>query len=513
MLGLFLALAIGCSENQIVQIIEEQPNISIEPALVDFGALDANNQTKTVQVKITNLGTAELDISPLFFEQPSQVFSFTQPQDLSLQPQEHVFFPVTYDPVTYSFDQEEIEVHSNDSDSPNLDIILKGEGGAPVIFVEPNPIFFIDTPVGCEEQSELKISNIGNVDLQINSLDFFVSYPTDIELDSAFSASNFPWFISPGDSVQIPINYFPKDEVSDSSFFKITSNDPLNPLVLADQFGEGFYSKWITDGFEKSGQSYSDILFIIDDSCSMAEEQSNMALNFNYFINSLTTLSVDFHIGVITTTSPIFRGAFISNSTLDPVSEFSSQIMAGTAGSSQEKGLEMAYLATGSGGQAAPGTPFFREDAFMALIFISDEEDQSYYPVSFFEHYFHSLKRASNMIIAHAVAGDYPFGCSTAVFGAGYYDFVNSMFGEFLSICSPDWGVGMELLATQSTGTTSFELSQIPIQPTIKVFIDGVEMTSGWRYESSDNFIQFLPGYEPLEGQYVEVKYAVPETC
>jgi hypothetical protein len=513
--ALFL-LFFGCSENQLVKVIEEEPNIAVNPVEIDFGTVNVTEPQDTIfqQVELENKGNETLIINSISFEGQPSYFSISQPSDFSLEPLEKINFSVFYNPELFSSDYSQLTIRSNDPDTSKIDIYLKGQGGAPSILVEPDMADFDLTPVGCSDEITVKISNIGNVDLIIGSIDFFVSYPEDMSIDMALiDSSLFPIIITSSSFIEIPISYIPDDISIDSSFLKIESNDPVNPVVFAEQFGEGVYTNWKRDVFEKSSTPISDILFVIDNSGSMAEEQANMATNFNYFINALTALSVDYHIAVITTDSPIFRGPVITNLSSDPISQFSNQVMAGTTGSSLEMGLEMAYLATKAGGSAAPGSSFFRSSAFFSMIFISDEEDFSPRSYSDYLYHFRSLKVASNLVISHAIAGDFPYGCHTASFGGGYYELVNDMSGDFLSICSATWGVGMESLAIQSAGATPFSLSEYPLEDSISVYIDGVELLYGWVYDSLSNSIIFSYGFEPQDGQIVEIKYAIKEEC
>src|SRR4051812_46110298 len=46
---------------------------------------------------------------------------------------------------------------------------------------------------------------------------------------------------------------------------------------------------------------YADILFVVDNSGSMSEEQTLLANSFNTFINWVITQKVDFHIAITTT--------------------------------------------------------------------------------------------------------------------------------------------------------------------------------------------------------------------
>ena len=120
-----------------------------------------------------------------------------------------------------------------------------------------------------------------------------------------------------------------------------------------------------------------------------------------------------------------------------------------------------------------------------------------------------SLKSSSDLVVAHAIAGDYPSGCSTnggAQFGDGYYDVVNDLGGTFMSICASDWSVTMDTLARESLSQLGFALSDSPIQDTIVVHVDGVA-SSDWSYDISSNSVIFTTA--PPDGSSIDIEYGI----
>ena len=63
----------------------------------------------------------------------------------------------------------------------------------------------------------------------------------------------------------------------------------------------GYTSKIQKDVFQQVRRNTVDILLVIDDSCSMFEEQEKLSVNFEYFISAFTGVDVDWQIGVTTT--------------------------------------------------------------------------------------------------------------------------------------------------------------------------------------------------------------------
>ncbi len=62
-----------------------------------------------------------------------------------------------------------------------------------------------------------------------------------------------------------------------------------------------FYTQQQTDVFQQSRRNTVDVLLVVDNSCSMWEEQDKLATNFDAFIQFFQGVDVDYQIGVITT--------------------------------------------------------------------------------------------------------------------------------------------------------------------------------------------------------------------
>jgi hypothetical protein len=156
-----------------------------------------------------------------------------------------------------------------------------------------------------------------------------------------------------------------------------------------------------------------DIVFIVDDSGSMSEEQSNLAANFPKFVNVLDTFKtksgakLDYRLAVTTTgrdvkytmSVPILgsipadekgdNGAFRNTSTCgsgkrwidradsDVMSRFSCLAEVGTSGPSIEMPLYSLQLALNDRMADGTNTGFLRPDALLATIILTDEDDCS----------------------------------------------------------------------------------------------------------------------------------------
>jgi hypothetical protein len=159
----------------------------------------------------------------------------------------------------------------------------------------------------------------------------------------------------------------------------------------------------------------TDILFVVDDSGSMAAEQARLGTAFNTFITQLSSSPVvnDFQVAVTTTSvdwpicdvydgtgactawhmqtatsagTPYAAGALVAapghpailqagSATL--VADFLANVAVGTSGSSKEQGLRAMRLALSDRVASGVNAGFLRPGARLAVVIVSDEDDCS----------------------------------------------------------------------------------------------------------------------------------------
>ena len=98
------------------------------------------------------------------------------------------------------------------------------------------------------------------------------------------------------------------------------------------------------DTFVQEPASEVDILWVVDDSPSMAEEQARLADAFGDFIVNLEETNIDFRIGVVSTDMDLDnlqRGVMVGETPFltpgdDYVNEFRDRVRVGTGGSDKE---------------------------------------------------------------------------------------------------------------------------------------------------------------------------------
>lgn len=155
--------------------------------------------------------------------------------------------------------------------------------------------------------------------------------------------------------------------------------------------GLGGFDDGSVDASSSNACRKMDIVFVIDNSFTMEEEQENLRKNFPRFaqvLDRFTTKSgepLDYRVAVTSTDSDRDKGAFRTNGGsgrpwLDRsdgiiVDAFSRRATLGTGGSSYERPLESLRLALTERIADGANGSFRRDDALLAFVILTDEDE------------------------------------------------------------------------------------------------------------------------------------------
>ncbi|MBN2493147.1 MAG: hypothetical protein JXR96_01045 [Deltaproteobacteria bacterium] len=281
------------------------------------------------------------------------------------------------------------------------------------------------------------------------------------------------------------------------------------------------------DSFVQKAAAKIDILWVVDNSRSMQEEQDNLAGNFDEFIGIIESSQVDYQIGVTSTDMDTHGGRLQGNPKIivpgpDAETYFRNNIHVGMAGAGDEQGIMAAYMALSEPLISTDNAGFLRADAALAMIFVSDEDDHSFGKISFYRRFFEQIKTVGNenRVMAAAIVGDQPDGCSNpqtgqAAAGTRYHMLAQQVGGNIGSICSEDFGQTLTEMGLTVAGLDrKFFLSDSnPDADSIEVRVGGElidqDWETGWFFE--DGAISFNGSYVPLPGETIEVSYKHPQ--
>ena len=299
--------------------------------------------------------------------------------------------------------------------------------------------------------------------------------------------------------------------------------------------------------YEVSTMPIADVIWVIDESGSMYEEQTSVANNAVNFFNRAIAYGLDFRMGVVDVglendgrfcTAQGQSGDYF----LGPgnLAQFQQCVMApwggGTKEGATEHGITQGYNAIINHLPRQAGSPSrIRPDATLVVIYVSDERAEelkescgagegsgmaSVDPTCLWNvvgptvQLLQGASSTGGMGKAHALIGPPPSGCATATqVGQGYLDVVQFMGGQIGSICQTDLGPTLQVIIEDIVASSSpVRLVHFPISLSLSVSKDGLPLPrsriAGFDYRASANTIVFIgQTFDPNHPSEVLVSY------
>lgn len=281
-----------------------------------------------------------------------------------------------------------------------------------------------------------------------------------------------------------------------------------------------------------------DIIMMVDNSTSMSQHQKKLSTQISSMIGQLNSMGLDWHIGVTTSdmsasgTGGYLSGAgtasdptYITPSTVNGVQLLINRVLAGENGSDYEKGIESVKSSIGNILNPAANNPdkgFWRDDAVLALIFLTDEDDIGATTVADFQKYMDQVKKpfpsgqkgwVANFLGLLQVdptctAGPFAYPAP----GFKYMQLVDYTGGVKESICTASLDTAVQNVKVRILEfLKDFYIPRIPIVSTIKVYKNGVLMPAstidGWEYLPANHSIRFHGSGVPTSSDKIKVDY------
>ena len=514
------------------------------PMLTYFGGV-AHQTSKTLDVHLVNKGTGEctlqdawiahctkdgiLEVCDDAMASPTFFFDGAVPLGLVMGPGAASSIPVRFDAPTFLGGSESgiasyaalLRAKVTDPYTGGDVLVpwvgggfalpnLRGDSGIPHLDIYPDAVDHGFVALGCKSPSTLvSLLSGGPVPVTVEkvvwdvcSSEFYVDGMPDL-----------PHAIETGAGVGLAPTYLAANLGPQSCAFHIHSTDPDQPVQTVELSAIGVEETVITETFDGKSVQEVDVLFVVDDSGSMSEEQSNLANNFTAFIEAATVWETDYRIGVTTTDMYTVQGALQGSPPVvtpaDGEDAFVNNVLVGTGGSGFEEGLAGAKASL-DGAFA----PYLREEAVLVVIFVSDEEDQSPGQPLDFLNDFQFIKQGSpDLFRAYAIVGD-PGGCSSASgnadAGLRYIKVAEQSGGGWASICDSSFADALQSFGENSFGPKShFPLGGYAKAGTVTVLVNGVPCEEGWQYDPAQKTVVFADDAPcmPTNGDFVSVTY------
>lgn len=280
---------------------------------------------------------------------------------------------------------------------------------------------------------------------------------------------------------------------------------------------------------ELQRESRVDILFVIDNSGSMGSHQQALIKNADDFINSFVTRGgLDWKIGILST--DVSNPPFIGFTPKDPLNYLTPDAI---------KLFKDAVDTLGTNGDTTERTfapvekwlkqypDFNRTNAVLALVMITDAEEQSQIKAADFISFLAQTKTSLKNVVAYGVYAAQDFGCTIAdsmwnYAGSPYEEVIKATSGSVYPLCK-DFGVNLAALGKdlfRRVSRPTIQLKTRPVVSTLKVTHHGEVLKGGvmseggvWVYDFDQNAILFndldFAKDEPEDLQEVEVAYEV----
>jgi HYDIN/CFA65/VesB family protein len=538
-------------------------NYTLSPTTINFGIIQVLHAT-TQGLRIDNNGTNDCLVndvtivpgsSPAFGLEHGNESGVMIPAGMS-----HTII-VNYAPPREGTDMGNLGFYISDPMNSNPTVPLHGVGSNSALVISPNELNFGKIGLNCSTRDRtINIFNTGNNPTTIDRIERPAGVSSEFEIGTLPMGIPAPpgAVVQPGSSISFNVKYHANNIGVDTGSIDIWEHGRADPYVVP-LYGEGSNDPTNEDDFTQLSTPKVDIVMAVDNSCSMADKQMELATNFQSFIQFAVSQALDYHISVVTTDvdtmndggkcpSPLtpqrpanvdegacgyFADGNFDASTADPAwrivkpdtqpdpaTAFAALVHQGTNGSVTENGIRASYQALSPPILTGWNNNFIRTDAYLAIIAVSDADDQSNDTVDFYTNYFLAIKgfRDTNLFSFSAISQLSTDTCGEESGGGGsprYHALADRTGGIFESICTNDWAQALQNLGLSVFGYKSrFFLSNTPVQGSIVVKVDGMVIqpmaSSGqvrWTYDPATNSVQFAPLAIPEPGSQIAITY------
>lgn len=285
--------------------------------------------------------------------------------------------------------------------------------------------------------------------------------------------------------------------------------EPPAPIVTLIDKSESFIQN-----SKKNGDV--DVLWVMDNSGSMGDEQDALAYNFDAFLSEFLKKNIDFQMAITTTDGTTGRnGKQIGNYKLlnsveakkNPyvfTNHFKQWIKVGTQGSGREQGLK-----TSAAFMDRYQADFLRQDAYLVVVVVSDEEDQSEKKVQEYLDRLLQTKKNPGLVKVYSIVTKKIENRQWETIGKRYLEATALTGGKSADIHEEFHSVLQDMGGSIVNLVDNFALANSPYQNKIKVYVDGILVNSGFSFDQASRVVTFDKTNVPREGAKIEIKYQV----
>ncbi|HMV67149.1 MAG TPA: choice-of-anchor D domain-containing protein, partial [Myxococcota bacterium] len=443
------------------------PRIEVSPIEVEFGDRLAGDVYRS-PVTVRNTGGGHLRIDALRIEGDASFSTEWQPPlPFEIGAGYAYTFPVVFTPAAGGEVSAVLQLVNNGQNAEEGVVALSGVALAGSVSLDPPAWELGAVTPGCRYGEVFRVTNTGNLPVDVDA-----PWIESSGVAAWAVVEPAPFHLEPGDFRSLRVQVDAIGAGAAELVVRATPGVELRaPLSLTPE--------WPIEGADERvvpAVARTNVLFAVDGSRSMTDEQATLSSEFRSFIGAFEGTDVDWRIGVAIRDDGCFSNGVLSPSTSNVVGQFDQAVRAiGQGGDLTERLLSLADRALSHRGPGDCNAGFL-EQGDLHLVFVSDEADQSPLPWSVYLSNY-QFATPGGQAVAHAVV-DAAGVCGQGTLGAaGYAEVVDETGGLLLDICSPAWGASLVDIANAAVlAGRSLHLSvdQVDVA-SIRVLLDGVE--------------------------------------
>lgn len=494
------------------------PQLTLDTQLVDFGAVSAGMGGTAAVLEMANTGDADLQILGFGLDGSDGPFAISDTGASTLAPGQSTGAILTFDPDEAGSYAANLTVSSTDP-AGLAQVVLVGEAEDGGVALDPSSFDFGTLSLGCIGSVDVAVQNVGGSTITVNAVTLSGA---DGEL-TVDEGTPLPWTLTAGASQAVTVTYAPTLQHVVFGTLTVNTTSTATPTVTGTYFGAAQAEPTANDHFD-TPDGVVDLVVFVDKSSSMQDSGyvSRFRASMITLYDTLVALDTDFQIAVLTDDDGCVNGRenFVTSDMSRSQAQSTLSVMFDTTyygGELAEAGFTVlaAALSEDATGERGCNRGLLRSKGALALMGVSDEDEQSGGDESTWVTGFTALKSDPSRVHVSAITGDLPSGCDDAEAGVIWSDVAQLTGGSVYSICgaAAEWTASVASIARTGTGLASaYTLSSEPDVSTLSVSIDG-RPTSAWSYDAASRSVVFADSANLTWNQSIDVQYEIAQSC
>ncbi len=517
--------------------------VAITPAVLDFGTVEPTRGA-VLGIKVANPGRDLCAVKNIRLrDNGGGVFQLPggDLDGLVMWPGDSFSFMVGFNAPAAGGDfQGELQLQPADPSNPVVGVPLRARSRTSCLLATPRFVDFGVTRADCRQEPR-QVNYLNTCAAPVEVWRTFIGPGTTDGQFVLRDAPASPFTLSPGQGFSVEVGYLA--QVRGMNLSPLFVETPSLPApLLVSLVGESSKRMDKTDVFVQQDVSKVDVLFVVDNTASMVEEQPRITAAMPTFAEAALAKGVDLHVAVTTTGIESVSGQchggaqggeagrffpvdgtqprILNHRMPDLAARLRDNVAVGQC-DTVEQGFEAVRRALSAplvDSADDPRTPqagdgnlgFLRDEAALVVVFMGDEDDHSPDSVDTYVRFLHERKgeRQPQRVGVYAIAPTAE-GCPTSGGGGTRYaEAAARTGGEVLSVCANDYAPLLRAVANKAfSNQDRFPLSEAPDASSLTVRVGGSVVTGGWSYDAATNSVVFEADHVPAAGARVELYY------